>query len=131
VAHNVTIEKDLGKSLPLVMCDRIQILQVILNLVLNASGSMAHNPAKSKRIILQTQSTDLSVKVSVRDFGPGIEKEKTADVFKPFFTTKKEGLGMGLAVSKSIINEHGGRIWAENNIDCGATFTFELSGIKK
>jgi signal transduction histidine kinase len=64
--------------------------------------------------------------VSVRDFGPGIDKENLERLFQPFFTTKGSGLGMGLAISKSIIEAHGGRIWGENHPDGGAIFTFEL-----
>ncbi len=77
-------------------------------------------------MILRTQAVDDHLRVSVRDFGPGIDQENLERVFQPFFTTKGTGLGMGLAISKSIIEAHRGRIWAENNADGGATFAFEL-----
>ena len=75
---------------------------------------------------MRTQARDGCLQLSVRDFGRGVDPENLDRVFQPFFTTKRSGLGMGLALSKSIIEEHRGRIWAENNADGGATFIFEM-----
>ena len=79
------------------------------------------------QIILQTRPIDHdAVQVAVRDFGPGIEEKDLDHIFEPFFTTKRSGLGMGLSISRSIIEAHGGRIWAANNPDKGVTFYFEI-----
>jgi PAS domain S-box-containing protein len=131
VFRNVHIETDFGGSFPAVLADRIQLQQVTLNLVMNAAEAMALNLPEERRIILRTEATDNCIRVSVRDFGPGIDKENLERLFQPFFTTKGSGLGMGLAICKSIIEVHGGRIWAENNPDGGATFVFELPVISK
>jgi C4-dicarboxylate-specific signal transduction histidine kinase len=93
---------------------------------MNAGDALSQSPSEKKRIVLQTKMTDHAVQVTVRDFGPGIDEAKRDHLFQPFFTTKKSGLGMGLAICKSIIAEHGGRIWAENHPDGGAIFSFEL-----
>jgi len=127
----VHIETEFDGSLPPVLADRIQLQQVTLNLIMNAAEAMSRNLPEERRIILRTEATDHCVRVSVRDFGLGIDKENLERLFQPFFTTKGSGLGMGLAISKSIIEAHGGRIWAENNPEVGATFVFELPVISK
>ena len=126
ISRHVDIETELGGSLPPVLADRIQFQQVTLNLIMNAAEAMSRNFSEERRIILRTETTDNCIRVSVRDFGPGIDKENLERLFQPFFTTKGSGLGMGLAISKSIIEAHGGRIWGENHPDGGAIFTFEL-----
>jgi two-component system sensor kinase FixL len=88
---------------------------------------MDHEAPESRKIFLKTRRTDNgAIQVAIRDYGPGIEKENLNRIFQPFFTTKGAGLGMGLSISRSIIEAHGGRLWAENNPDRGATFFFEL-----
>ncbi len=131
IFRNVHIETEFGGSLPPVLADRIQLQQVTLNLIMNAAEAMSRNLPEERRIILRTEATDHCVRVSVRDFGLGIDKENLERLFQPFFTTKGSGLGMGLTISKSIIEAHGGRIWAENNPEVGATFVFELPIISK
>ena len=131
VFRNARIETDYGGSLPLVLADRVQLQQVILNLIMNAAEAISQNSPEERRIILRTEATDNRVRVSVRDFGRGIDKENLERLFQPFFTTKGSGLGMGLAISKSIIEANGGRIWAENHPEGGATFAFELPVISK
>ncbi len=126
VFRNVHIESDLGESLPPVLADRIQLQQVILNLIMNATEALPQNRPEERKIILRTEAADSCVRASVRDFGRGIEKENLDRLFQPFFTTKGSGLGMGLTLTKSIIEANGGRIWGENHPDGGAIFAFEL-----
>ena len=126
IFRNVDIETDFSELLPPVLADRIQLQQVILNLIMNAAEAMSQNSPGGRRMILRTKAIDSRLRVSVRDFGPGVSQQNLERVFQPFFTTKGTGLGMGLAISKSIIEAHRGRIWAENNADGGATFAFEL-----
>jgi signal transduction histidine kinase len=103
------------------------VQQVILNLILNAAAAMSHGMLQSPRIVLRTEFWgDAGVKLSVRDFGAGIDEEHKNCLFEPFYTTKPEGLGMGLAICHDIVDAHGGTIWAENNPDGGATFHFTL-----
>ena len=132
IVRNVTIERDFDSSLPPVLADKIQLQQVVLNLIMNAAEAMSESPHERnrRRIILRTQVTDHGIQVTVRDFGPGIDPTKPVDIWQPFFTTKSTGLGMGLNVSRSIIQAHGGRLSAENHPDGGAMFTFELPVIR-
>jgi two-component system sensor kinase FixL len=127
IIQNVEIKTDFDSSLPPVLGDRIQLQQVALNLVMNATEAMSQILPQKRMIILRTHATDDRVQVAVQDFGPGIDSNKTDDIWQPFFTTKDTGLGIGLSVCSSIIRAHGGRMWAENNPDGGATFFFELS----
>jgi PAS domain S-box-containing protein len=133
IVRNVTTERDFDRSLPPVLGDKIQLQQVVLNLVMNAAEAMSERPHENekRKIILRTQVTDHGILVAVRDFGPGIDPAKLDDIWQPFSTTKSTGLGMGLNISRTIIQAHGGRIWAENHPDGGAMFTFEIPVISK
>jgi PAS domain S-box-containing protein len=126
IFRNVHVETEFDGSSPPVLGDKVQLQQVVLNLILNAADAMSHNPPEHRQIILRTGVKDDRIRVTVRDFGPGIDKEKLERIFEPFFTTKGTGLGMGLNICRSIVEAHEGRIWAENNPDRGATFVFEL-----
>jgi two-component system sensor kinase FixL len=126
VFRNVRVETEFDGSLPPVLGDKVQLQQVVLNLILNAADATSDNPPEHRQIILRTGVKDDRIKVTVRDFGPGIHQENLERIFEPFFTTKGAGLGMGLNISRAIVEAHGGRIWAENNPDRGATFAFEL-----
>jgi signal transduction histidine kinase len=126
IFRNVGIETELDGSLPPVLGDKDQLRQVVLNIVMNGAEAISGNPPGQRKLILRTQRKDYRQWVSVRDSGPGIDKENLERVFESFFTTKRTGFGMGLAVCSSIIKNHGGRIWAENNPDGGATFFIEL-----
>jgi PAS domain S-box-containing protein len=130
VFRNVVIETEFTASLPPVLSDGIQLQQVILNLIMNAAEAMSGTSPKERKIVLRAGAADNRVRVTVRDFGQGVAQENLERLFQPFFTTKESGLGMGLAISKSVIEAHGGRIWAENNPGGGATFTFELPVMK-
>jgi len=126
IFRNVRIETELDGSLPPVLGDKGQLQQVVLNIIMNGAEAMSRNPPGQRKLILRTQRKHHSIWVTGRDFGPGIDKENLERVFQPFFTTKGTGLGMGLAICSSIIKDHGGRIWAENNPDGGATLFIEL-----
>jgi two-component system sensor kinase FixL len=118
---------DLADALPLVHINKVQIQQVLINLMTNAAESMTQDESADRVILLQTAASGEGVvKVAVRDFGSGIEEQALRKIFEPFFTTKRSGLGMGLSLSRSIIESHGGHIWAENNPDKGMTFYFDL-----
>jgi two-component system sensor kinase FixL len=132
VLRNVSINMEFTESLPTLLADKIQLEQVVLNLMMNATEAMDHEAPERRKLFLKTHPTDHgAIQVAVRDWGPGIEEEKLDRVFQPFFTTKGAGLGMGLSISRSIIEAHGGRLWAENNRDKGATFFFEIPVISK
>ena len=126
IFRNVHVETELDGLLPPVLGDKVQLQQVVFNLILNAADAMSHNPPEHRQIILRTGVKDDRIRVTVRDFGPGIDKENLERIFQPFFSTKRTGLGVGLAVCHTIVEAHGGRIWAENNPDRGATFFFEI-----
>ena len=107
--------------------DRVQLQQVLLNLVLNAVEAMDTVEAEARELSISTEQTQTKgALVTVRDSGPGIESENLERVFEAFYTTKSNGMGMGLAICRSILEAHGGRLWAETNEPCGAVFRFTL-----
>lgn len=127
VARRVGIELDIPKELPRVLCDRVQLQQVLLNLLLNGMDALADSSAADKRIVVEARENGAGmVEVAVRDNGHGIPDGKPERLFESFYTSKPQGLGMGLPISRTIIEAHGGRLWAENNADRGATFRFTL-----
>jgi signal transduction histidine kinase len=129
IIRNVRIETDLADALPPLHVNKVQIQQVLINLMTNAAESMTGEESAERIIVLRTAASGEGVvKVAVRDFGSGIEEQALQRIFEPFFTTKRSGLGMGLSLSRSIIESHGGHIWAENNPDKGITFYFDLPG---
>ena len=124
---NVSLRADLGAGLPTVGGDRVQLEQVILNLMMNAIECMAGLDRQPKQILIRSALPNPGeLLVSVADTGPGIDAEHANRLFAPFFTTKPQGIGMGLAICRSIIEAHGGRLWAENNESGGAVFHFIL-----
>lgn len=127
VLEGFSIETELAPGLPPVLGDRVQLQQVLLNLMLNALDAMKEAKPDFRKLVIQTENgKDGGVKVSVRDFGRGIDETQKEKLFEPFYTTKPGGMGMGLAISARIIHAHGGSIWGENNPDRGATFYFTL-----
>ncbi len=106
--------------------DEIQIQQVVLNLLLNAFDAVSERPMSERRVSVEVSRMGDSWVVSVRDNGSGLAPERLSEVFEPFFSTKRSGIGMGLAISRSIVEAHGGRLWVENNPDQGATFRFTV-----
>jgi two-component system sensor kinase FixL len=125
VLRDCAIDLDLAPELPVVRGDRVQLQQVLLNLVLNGMEAVGSH-GEGRRVVIRTLQADGAVCVSVRDQGPGIPGDMLSRIFETFYTTKPDGMGMGLAISRSIVEAHGGRIWAENNPDRGATFSFTL-----
>ncbi len=127
IIRNVSIKMESDKTLPPVIGDQVQLQQVILNLIMNASEAMADLEVDSRKVIITLEREDeKSVKIAIRDFGIGIDENKIDRIFEPFYTTKREGIGLGLSISKSIIEAHGGQFWAQNNPDEGTTFYFTL-----
>jgi signal transduction histidine kinase len=113
-----------------VKADAIQIEQVILNLIINASHSLQKNNTNNKLITISLSSTDDNVIVSVEDNGSGIDKSIKEKLFRPFVTSKEEGTGIGLVICRTIVEDHGGKIWTENIPDSGAKFSFSLGKYK-
>jgi len=127
VAHDIAVDTDLPPLVPLVRADRIQIQQVLLNLVKNASEAMTAVPPASRRLTLAVHGNgDGHVRVRVRDTGGGIPDDVMDRLFHPFVTTKPDGMGLGLAVCRTIVEAHGGTLRAANNAEGGATFEFTL-----
>ena len=126
INRNVTVDTNLAENLPAVSGDRVQLQQVLLNVALNGCDAMAGYDAMERRLLIASQWENGAVRVSVADWGGGIPEEKMEQVFERFFTTKREGMGLGLSVCRTIIDAHRGKIWATNNADRGATFHFSL-----
>ena len=125
--HSCQLETSLDPNLPAIEGDPVQLQQVLLNLAINAFDAMRDTPASKRRVLIATQSNgDDMVRTSVRDHGVGISEEMQHRVFDPFFSTKTEGLGMGLAIVRSIVESHGGTITAENADGGGTRFEFVL-----
>jgi two-component system sensor kinase FixL len=124
--HKIGIELRLDPDLSAVHGDRTQLQQVVMNLLLNAFGAIEEASSKDRNVQVESHGSDSEVQVTVRDHGPGIPRETLDRLFEPFNTSKPQGLGMGLSISRSIVNFHGGRLRADNNSDGGATFSFAL-----
>jgi PAS domain S-box-containing protein len=127
IIRNVSLSTDIG-DLPLVVRgDPVQIQQVILNLLMNAFEAVRNQPVEERRVVLIVRAEgDDGMVASVKDSGPGIARDKLEAAFAPFYTTKSKGMGLGLALCRSIIEAHGGLIWAENPPDGGALVSFRL-----
>jgi two-component system sensor kinase FixL len=113
-------------EIPAVLADRVQIQQVLLNLILNACESMGEKEAPERLLILGAEEVGAHVRFSVRDSGTGIPDTLIDSLFEPFVTTKPEGLGLGLSIARTVVDTHGGRIWAENENGSGARISFLL-----
>ena len=127
VKQGVSVQTQLPEGLPHVQGDRVQLQQVIINLIINAMEAMSGVGQASRRLLISTgQEASGGVLVSVQDSGPGLDGEDLDRLFEAFYTTKPGGMGMGLSICRSIIEAHGGRIWASRNVDPGATLQFTL-----
>jgi PAS domain S-box-containing protein len=124
--HSVQLHTNLASELPCMPGDRVQLQQVLLNLILNAVEAMNSGKTQRRELSISSERTPDGVLVSVADSGPGFDAEGAGRLFNAFYTTKAEGLGMGLAISRSIIEAHGGRLWATAREDQGALFQFSL-----
>ena len=128
VRNDISIQTRLGDALFPVHGDRVQLQQVLLNLILNAIEAMGSVEEGSRELLISTEQDDTGVRVAVRDSGPGIDPSHLERVFEAFYTTKSSGMGMGLSICRTIVEAHGGRLWAEANEPRGAVFRFTLPG---
>jgi signal transduction histidine kinase len=125
--NRVVLDSELAEDLPYVIGDRVQLQQVMLNLLRNALDAMADVHDRPRRLLIRTQREDGDrVRVSVRDAGIGIDPQAMDKLFDSFYTTKRDGMGIGLSISRSIIARHHGRLWAERHDEPGATFSFSI-----
>jgi C4-dicarboxylate-specific signal transduction histidine kinase len=125
--HHCVLVRELDPELPLVEADRVQLQQVLLNLIVNAFEAMRETPAPERRVIIRSErESGGQVRVSVRDFGIGLREQEPERIFERFFSTKREGMGMGLAIARSIIASHGGELAAANADGGGACVYFSL-----
>jgi C4-dicarboxylate-specific signal transduction histidine kinase len=127
--NGVSLIMELAPDLPMVLGDSIQLQQVVLNLLMNGIEAMTSINDKPRRLVIRSRAQEAGqVCVSVEDCGVGVKPELMARLFEPFFTTRSKGMGMGLPISRSIIEAHGGKLWAESTATEGATFQFTLPG---
>ena len=127
--NSVSVRTQLAEGLPRVQGDRVQLQQVLLNLIINAIEAMRDVGEEERELLISTRNEPDGVSVEVRDSGPGFAPAALERVFEAFYTTKPGGLGMGLSICRSIIEAHGGRLWASANLPRGASFQFALPAI--
>jgi C4-dicarboxylate-specific signal transduction histidine kinase len=140
IERGIKVHAELDGRVSSITGDRVQLQQVLLNLIFNAGDAMAANPPAGRHLTLETAQRDGVVRISVSDTGCGLPPD-VERIFEPFYTTKKEGLGLGLAICRSVISAHSGRLWAEPNaaagssaaatVSRGATFHLELPAAKE
>ena len=127
VRNGVSVQMELADGLPLVEADRVELQQVILNLIINAVEAMSGVSEGPRELLITTGKAESGgVLVAVQDSGPGLTPESIDRLFDPFYTTKPSGMGMGLSICRSIIEGHGGRVWAAANVSQGTSFQFTL-----
>jgi len=127
ISHQVWLRMELASNLPMIPGDRVQLQQVIINLVMNGIEAMQSVGDRPREFVIRSRQDETQqVLVSVTDCGVGISAENTDRMFDAFFTTKSSGMGMGLSICRSIMEAHGGRLWATANVPHGATFQFTL-----
>jgi signal transduction histidine kinase len=125
VNRAIRIEKQTLANLPAVQADAVQMQQVLINLIVNSLEAMQEVPPERRRIIISTDQSNGSARVAVRDFGVGLPEDNPEKIFSHFFSTKPDGLGMGLAIARSIVEAHGGVLTAERLSD-GSRFSFSV-----
>ncbi|HEX7907103.1 MAG TPA: ATP-binding protein, partial [Paraburkholderia sp.] len=127
IVRGIRITMHVAPGLPSVCGDKVQLQQVLLNLMLNAFDALQGCIAADRLVAVQALvDTGGAVRLCVRDHGRGLTVDQMDKIFQPFFTSKPHGLGLGLSISRSIVGAHGGRIWAENNAEGGASFYVSL-----
>jgi PAS domain S-box-containing protein len=125
--RKVHLSREVPGNLAPVLVDRVHLQQVLLNLLLNGMDAMSETLEEERQLVVSAQQDDgQSIEVCVRDTGPGIPESRLPSLFEPFYTTKPQGLGIGLPISRTIIEAHGGKLWAENHPKRGAMFRFTL-----
>jgi signal transduction histidine kinase len=125
--HQITHQSKKADGLPCVMAERVQLQQVLINLILNAIDAMSSADGKEKVLIVRSELSGLNlVRISVEDSGPGINPDHMVHIFEAFFTTKPHGMGMGLSICRSIVESHGGSLWAETRSPHGVIFYVQL-----
>ncbi len=124
--HNISVRAELAVGLPQVMGDRVQLQQVLMNLMINGIEAMKDVDGTRELLIASQPAENLAVAVSVTDSGVGLPPHCAEQIFNAFFSTKPYGTGMGLRISRSIIESHGGRLWAADHLPHGASFSFTL-----
>jgi signal transduction histidine kinase len=127
IRYNISVRTDLAADLPQVMGDRVQLPQVLMNLMVNSIDAMKDVDGRRELAIQSQRTENDQLLVSVSDTGVGLPPQQADQIFNAFFTTKSHGTGMGLRISRSIVESHGGRLWASANSPCGANFYFTLS----
>jgi len=123
--HGVTFDGDLAAGTT-VFADPVQLQQVLVNLIINACEALEKVPAEARRILIRASIVENEVEVSIEDNGTGISEEEAQHLFEPFFTTKAKGLGIGMAITKSIIDGHDGKLWFTSTPEKGTIFHFTL-----
>jgi signal transduction histidine kinase len=126
MGYNISVRTELDADLPRIMGDRVQLQQVTMNLIVNSIDAMKEVDGRRELTIKSQRTENEQLQVSVSDTGNGIPPQQAEQIFNAFFTTKPRGTGMGLRISRSIIEFHGGRLWAAENFPRGATFQFTL-----
>jgi len=125
IRYSVSIRTELADNVPKVLADRVQLQQVFMNLMLNGFDAM-NESTRGRELTIKSEVCDGQLLISVRDTGLGLPPDQAEHVFDAFFTTKGNGTGMGLTISRSIIQSHGGQLWATGFSGSGATFQFSL-----
>jgi C4-dicarboxylate-specific signal transduction histidine kinase len=126
IKTGITVRAELAPCLPRIHADRVQLQQVMLNLIVNGIQAINDVADGQRDLLITTEGTEDGVRVDVRDTGPGLSSEKLERLFEPFYTTKPNGMGMGLSICRSIVEAHGGRLWATGHTSQGAVFQFTI-----
>ncbi|HEY0801297.1 MAG TPA: sensor histidine kinase, partial [Steroidobacteraceae bacterium] len=130
-SHRVSLRTELAPTLPMIRGDRVQLQQVIMNLVMNGIEAMQSITDRPRELVIRSRQDETQqVLVSVTDCGVGISAENANQLFNAFFTTKSGGMGMGLSICRSIVEAHGGRLWASANDPRGANFQFTVPAVE-
>lgn len=122
----VTVQTDLAPNVPRVLGDRVQLQQVLLNLILNGIDAMNTITNRPRELLIKSGTHLEDVLIEVHDSGVGVDAERADSIFEPFFTTKPQGIGMGLSIGRSIVESYGGRLWFTPGSSHGAVFHFTL-----